>query len=121
MVKLARDIDPQFFERFGTEPIQALPEWGEANVAAAMSQDSSNGSGADSSRSEAFAREFDPKREGRTSKLVDYSPNAPRVAAEAYRAVVGLLESQCSDSEAIDRLLNPSRNIYRLEKLNIRG
>ncbi len=75
--------------------------------------------GGDSGKGEVFAREFDAKLEGRTSKLVDYSPNAPRVAAEAYRAVVGLLESQCNDAEAIDRLLNPSRNIYRLETLNV--
>ena len=39
--------------------------------------------------------------------------------AEAYRAVVGLTESQCSDAEAIDRLLNPARNPYRLEILDI--
>jgi thymidylate synthase ThyX len=50
---------------------------------------------------------------------VDYSANAPRVMAEAYRAVVGLPESGCSDDEAIDRLLNPARNLYRLETLNI--
>src|SRR6202012_5395863 len=34
MVKLARDIDPQFFERLGTEPMQELPEWAEGNVTA---------------------------------------------------------------------------------------
>ncbi|MGC2754525.1 MAG: FAD-dependent thymidylate synthase, partial [Candidatus Acidiferrum sp.] len=41
------------------------------------------------------------------------------IIAEAYRAVVGLTESQCSDAEAIDRLLNPARNPYRLEVLDI--
>jgi thymidylate synthase ThyX len=30
-----------------------------------------------------------------------------------------LTESQCGDEEAIDRLLNPARNIYRLETLNV--
>jgi len=39
--------------------------------------------------------------------------------AESYRAVAGLTESQCSDLEAIDRLLNPARNLYRLETLNV--
>src|SRR5260370_537611 len=39
--------------------------------------------------------------------------------AEAYRAVIGQTESQCSDAEAIDRLLNPARNLYRLETLNV--
>ncbi len=51
--------------------------------------------------------------------LTDYSPHAPRVVAEAYRAVLGLTESACSDAEALDRLLNPARNRYRLETLNI--
>jgi thymidylate synthase ThyX len=110
MVALARDIDPQFFDRFGTEPLEELPEW--ANRSA-----QSNGSG--SSSAEAFAHEFDTKLAGRTSKLIDYSPNAPRIAAEAYRAVLGQTESQCSDAEAIDRLLNPARNLYRLETLNV--
>ncbi len=120
MVKLARDIDPQFFERFGTEPIQALPEWGEANVAAAMENASSNGtSGGTIARRGVRAR---IRREARKDALPSWSiirRHAPRIAAEAYRAVVGLTESQCTDEEAIDRLLNPSRNIYRLETLNV--
>src|SRR5208282_3052663 len=66
-----------------------------------------------------FAREFDAKLHGKTSKLLDYSPNAPAILAEAYRAVVGLTASQCSDAEAVDRLLNPARNPYRLEILDV--
>src|SRR5207247_11119012 len=46
-------------------------------------------------------------------------PNATRVMAESYRAVAGLSSSQCSDAEAVDRLLNPARNLYRLEPLNV--
>jgi thymidylate synthase ThyX len=121
MVALARDIDPQFFERFGTEPLEELPEWANrtpvAEEQARAAQ--SNGSGATVSAGEAFAQEFDARLNGRTSKLIDYSPNAPRVAAEAYRAVLGQTESQCPDAEAIDRLLNPARNLYRLETLNV--
>jgi thymidylate synthase ThyX len=121
MVALARDIDSQFFERFGTEPLEELPEWANrtpvAEEQARAAQ--SNGSGATVSAGEAFAQEFDARLNGRTSKLIDYSPNAPRVAAEAYRAVLGQTESQCPDAEAIDRLLNPARNLYRLETLNV--
>src|SRR5579863_5169717 len=105
MVTQVRAIDPQFFERFGTEPLEERPEWKEDPPNANASED--------------FAREFDAKLAGTTSKLLDYSPNAPRVMAEAYRAVVGLTESQCADSEAIDRLLNPARNPYRLEILDV--
>jgi thymidylate synthase ThyX len=121
MVALARDIDPQFFERFGTEPLEELPEWANrspvADEQALAAQ--SNGSGPTVSTGEAFAKEFDAKLGGRTSKLIDYSPAAPRVAADAYRAVLGQTKSQCSDAEAIDRLLNPARNLYRLETLNV--
>src|SRR5580692_10878451 len=105
MVEEVKKVDPQFFERFGTEPLEERPEW---------SADARN-----TEAGEAFAREFDAKLEGKTSKLLDYSPNAPAVMAEAYRAVVGLTTSQCPDPEAIDRLLNPARNPYRLEILDI--
>ncbi|MGB2621877.1 MAG: FAD-dependent thymidylate synthase [Candidatus Acidiferrum sp.] len=105
MVDEVKKIDSQFFDRFGTEPLEERPEW---------SADAPNLQAGDS-----FTREFDAKLAGKTSKLLDYSPNAPRVIAESYRAVVGLTESQCSDSEAIDRLLNPDRNLYRLETLDV--
>ncbi len=46
-------------------------------------------------------------------------PAAVRVMADAYRAVVGLTEQACPDAEALDRMLNPARNDYRLETLNV--
>lgn len=105
MVSQVKAIDAQFFDRFGIEPLEELPEWKNA-----MAQPSAG---------EPFAREFDAKLNGKTSRLVDYSPNAVRVMAESYRAVAGLAESQCNDLEAVDRLLNPARNLYRLETLNV--
>src|SRR6202171_2329426 len=105
MVALVRQLDPQFFDRFGTTPLEELPEWKDVTPTRPLA--------------DVFAREFDERLRGKTSRLLDYSPNAPRVMAESYRAVVGLPESSCSDAEAIDRLLNPARNLYRLETLNI--
>src|SRR5271155_4948734 len=105
MVAHVRQLDPQFFDRFGTAPLEELPEWKDVTPARPLA--------------DAFAREFDERLNGKTSRLIDYSPNAPRVMAESYRAVVGLPESSCPDAEAIDRLLNPARNLYRLETLNI--
>jgi thymidylate synthase ThyX len=105
MVAHVKEIDAQFFDRFGIEPLEELPEWKDAV--------------AQPSAGEPFAREFDAKLKGKISRLVDYSPNAVRVMAESYRAVAGLTESQCGDLEAIDRLLNPARNLYRLETLNV--
>ena len=108
MVAQVKEIDAQFFDRFGTQPLEELPEW--ADQASLNGYRRSN---------DAFAREFDSKLGGKTSLLTDYSPNAPRVIADSYRAVIGLTESQCSDAEAIDRVLNPSRNLYRLETLDV--
>ena len=113
MVSQVRAIDSQFFDRFGTQPLEEMPEFaGSTNLAG-------NGHAAAVANGEAFAKEFDAKLAGKTSRLTDYSPNAPHVMAEAYRAVVGQTEAQCSDAEAIDRLLNPARNPYRLETLNV--
>ena len=105
MVAQVKEIDAQFFDRFGTEPLEGLPEWKETPASV------SNG--------ESFTREFDAKLHGKTSRLVDYSPNAVSVMAESYRAVAGLTAGQCTDAEALDRLLNPARNLYRLETLNV--
>jgi thymidylate synthase ThyX len=105
MVALVRELDPQFFDRFGIEPLDELPEWKvEASNAA---------------KGETFVREFDAQLRGRTAKLLDYSANAPAVIAASYRAVLGLSSVECSDDEAIERLLNPARNLYRLETLNV--
>jgi thymidylate synthase ThyX len=105
MVARVREVDAEFFDRFGTGPLEELPEWKDAS--------------ADPNAGKAFADEFDAKLGGKTSRLMDYSSNATAVMAESYRAVLGLTAAQCSDTEAIDRLLNPARNPYRLETLNI--
>src|SRR5437660_6177977 len=96
MVAHVKEIDAQFLDRFGTEPLEELPEWKNTQL--------------NVNAGEGFAREFDAKLKGKTSRLVDYSPNAVRVMAESYRAGTGLTESQCKDVEAIDRLLNPAHN-----------
>ena len=102
MVGAVRGIDPEFLDRFNNEPMEDPPEW---------KQPLADG--------EAFAHEFDARLGGRTSKLVDYTPRALPVMAHAYRAVLGLTSAECPDAEAIDRLLNPARNPYRRETLNI--
>lgn len=115
MVEEVKKIDPQFFDRFGTEPLDERPEWNAPRLNGVAATHASP----DSTHGEAFAKEFDAKLDGKTSKLLDYSPNAPAVIAESYRAVVGLTESQCPDAEAIGRLLSPARNPYRLEILDV--
>jgi len=119
MVDEVKKIDPQFFERFGTEPLEDRPEWKDVTANGANGNAAAGVQQIAAQHGEAFAKEFDARLAGRTSKLIDYSPHAPRVIVDAYRAVLGLTSAQCSDAEAIDRLLNPARNAYRLETLNI--
>src|SRR5271154_2055903 len=106
MVARVREVDPDFFDRFDNEPMDAPPEWHDSER---------NGE----TFATEFAREFDAKLAGRTSKLVDYSAGALAVMANAYRAVMGLTAAECPDAEALDRMLNPARNLYRRETLNI--
>ena len=102
MVARVREADPQFIDRFDNEPMEELPEW---------QQQPRDG--------EVFAREFDARLGGLTSRLIDYSPNTIATVAGAYRAVLGLTAAECTDTEALDRLLNPARNPYRRETLNV--
>jgi thymidylate synthase ThyX len=138
MVDEVKKLDPQFFERFGTEPLEERPEWKQpggngAGPRAYLTDRLNTGLDAGEPQGDltrrlnpaqpqldqSFAQEFDAKLGGKTSKLVDYSSNAPAILADSYRAVLGLTATQCTDDEAIDRLLNPARNPYRLETLNI--
>ena len=105
MVAHVKNIDSQFFDRFGTDPLDELPEF-KIDLPRP-------------SQGDQFAKEFDAQLNGRAAKLLDYSANAPAVVAHAYRAVLGLSAADCSDAEALDRLLSPSRNLYRLETLNV--
>jgi thymidylate synthase ThyX len=102
MVARVREVDPQFFDRFDNVPMDEPPEWHQPARAG-----------------EAFAREFDAKLAGLTSRLVDYPPRAIPVMAEAYRAVMAVTVAECPDTEALDRMLNPARNPYRRETLDI--
>ena len=120
MVKLRRDIDPQFFERFGTEPMEELPEWGERRMSPRRWKTRVvEWHGRQSVARRGVRARI--RREARRTHFQAHRLFAERAAhrGEAYRAVVGLTESQCTDDEAIDRLLNPARNIYRLETLNV--
>jgi len=105
MVARVKEVDPQFFERIGKSPLsdEQLPEW------KFLQAPSTNG----------FHAEFDSQLNGRVSALVDYSANAERVVAQAVRAVLGRSEAELSDDAALDEVMNPAKNRYRLETLNV--
>jgi thymidylate synthase ThyX len=106
MVERVKEIDPQFFERIGAGPLpeEKIPE-------ARLLRDKRS--------SDLACREFDAELGNRTSKLVAATPDAEAVVAQAFRYVLGISRSEMDDSRALDELLNPAKNRYRLETLNV--
>jgi thymidylate synthase ThyX len=106
MVGLVNEVDPLFFEKVGLATLapEDLPE-------AAFPRPRANG--------DAFVADFDRRLGGRISKLRDWSPNAETVVADAVRATFGLTAGELSDDDAIDRVMNPARNKYRADMLNV--
>jgi flavin-dependent thymidylate synthase len=106
MVGKVREVDPQFFERIGAGPIpeDQIPE--RLLVSRVDSP-------------ERARQEFDRELRGRTSKLVAATSDAEAVVARAFRYVLGFSQSEMDDTQALEELLNPARNRYRLETLNV--
>ena len=108
MVQRVKEIDPQFFERIGNGPLaeEALPEQ------LILRQQDADG--------RLHARdEFDHELGGRVSRLAAATPDAERILGRSLRAVLGLSERDLDDERAVDELLDPARNRYRLETLNV--
>jgi thymidylate synthase ThyX len=106
MVGRVREVCPDFFERVGDG---ALPD--EGVVEAGFPRIDGGG--------DALAARLDAQLGGRTSVLIDYTPGGERTTAEAVRTVMGLGADRLNDDEALERVLNPSLNRYRLETLNL--
>jgi len=102
MVAEVSRIDPSFFEQVGGPE---LAESVENRLSAVGVADG------------VAAEAFDKFLEGRTSRLVDYGRRSPQVIADAVRRVLGRLD--LSDDEALELVLDPARNPYRLETLNV--
>ena len=106
MVRLVKEWDPLFFEKVGLGPIAAdgLPELGFPSPQRSGDR---------------YAAAFDARLNGRWSKLRDSSPDAEAIVADSVRSVFGLEPDDMSDDEALDRLMNPASNPYRLDILNV--
>ena len=100
MVERVREVDPQYFDRFGTDPLDEseLPEWRTPH--------------ADGT---AQAAEFDARLGSLSSKLLDYPAAAPRVLAEAYRAVTGVVEAGVRMRRRLTGC-STARKLYRLRR-----
>jgi thymidylate synthase ThyX len=106
MVRQVRERDPMFFDKVGPGPIDGddLPEARFPNPHGAGDQ---------------YAATFDSRLNGRWSRLRDTSADAEEIVAEAVRSVFGLTTDDMTDDEAIDRVMNPARNGYRVDVLNV--
>ncbi len=67
----------------------------------------------------AFLREFDRELGDRVSRLVDHPARNEETLARSVREVLGLTRGRLSDDEAIDLVLDPGRNRYLGEALNL--
>ena len=105
MVRLVKEWDPHFFDKIGPGPIAAdeVPEMALPKPR----------------RGDCFAAEFDARLNGRWSRLRDASPDAEEIVAESVRSVFGLTAAEMPDDEALDRVMNPARNRYRLDILDV--
>jgi thymidylate synthase ThyX len=106
MVALVRARDPQFFDRIGDGPLPL-----EAVVEARFPKLAADGAAA--------AREIDQRLAGRISLLVDHTAQAERTTADAVRGVLGATPDDLDDDAALAAVLDPARNRYRLETLNL--
>ncbi|MDJ0848996.1 MAG: FAD-dependent thymidylate synthase [Myxococcota bacterium] len=104
MVAEVERLDPDFFSRVGEAPL-AADEVVETSLAPPGVGDP------------AACEAFDKSLDGRRSRLVDYSVRAPEVVADAVRHVLGRLDLE--DEAALRLVLDPSRNPYLLDKLNV--
>jgi thymidylate synthase ThyX len=106
MVGLVRERDPLFFERIGQGPLD------ESQVAEARLPRFADDGDAEAARLDAL---LGP----RTSLLVDHSARAEATTADAVRAVLGASPETLDDDRALETLLDPGINRYRLETLQL--
>lgn len=106
MINRVNEVDPNFFGKVGDPPLKSyqVPECRLPHLQPV---------------SENYIKEFDGDLGELTSKLFDYSPNGEEVIAEALRSVFGVTKDKLTTDEALDLILNPAKNAYRLDKLNL--
>jgi len=111
MIDAVNEIDPLFFKNIEDPiPLSETPEYKMFSIyERSITEVPVN----------AFVKEFDEKLGNKTSKLVDYKVNSEATLAQAVRSVLGLVKRDLSDSEAILSVLDPQKNTYFKEALNL--
>jgi thymidylate synthase ThyX len=104
MLREVERVDPAFFGWVGEPPLE------EAQV---VERELAPPGVGDPAALEAFDKSLD----GRASRLVDYGLRGPEVVAGAVRRILG--RHELDDAEALALVLDPARNPYRLDTLNV--
>ncbi len=104
MIAEVERIDPAFFEKIGDPPLEptevmefSLQQVGLGDPAALEA--------------------FDKSLDGHRARLFDYGLRGAEVVAAAVREVIG--RPDLDDASALDAVLDPAKNPYRLDALNI--
>jgi thymidylate synthase ThyX len=106
MVRQVKALDRDFFERVGEGPL------GEDEIVETRLPHMAGGG-------DAVVQALDARLGTRTSLLVDHTAAAEDTTADAVRAVFGMTPEALPDDAALERLLDPGKNRYRLETLNL--
>ena len=106
MVAHVKEVDPAFFERVGQGPLE------KDEVVETRLPGLTSGGDDEAARLDAILGR-------RTSVLVDWMARGEETTAEAVRAVLGASTNVLSDTDALERALDPSLNRYRLETLQL--
>jgi thymidylate synthase ThyX len=104
MLAEVESVAPDFFTRVGDPPLQS-DEVLENQLATPGLGDA------------AALEAFDKSLDGCRSRLIDWSARAPQVIADAARRVLGRVD--LDDDAALDWVLDPAKNRYRVDTLNV--
>lgn len=105
-------VDPDFDKELKDPiPLEATPEYqffAERSDASAQQRQTSQ-----------FLREFDRSLQDHVSLLVDYKVHAESTLAQAVRDLLGVPADGLTDAAAIDLVMNPAKNRYFGDTLNL--
>ncbi len=105
MVRVVEAIDPDFFSKVGEPPLEREDIFESTFVEEGPSFD---------------ANEWDRELEGQSfSRLVDYTQDAEKWIARSVRLSLGKSATSLSDVDWVALALDPKKNPYRVEKINL--
>lgn len=106
MIDAARGVDPDFFRKVGDPPLAREDLLEESFLRSAPTPASA------AERDRDFTAH-------RFAKLIDHTADARGVLATSIRYALGDRAGNLSDDDLVDLVLNPKRNPYRVEKVNL--